>query len=90
MLQKGKYQASEYPASKKRGMDVQATAITIYGMDCVFFKPTISFSGKPAFMKDFEEHLQRINQEPGNNIVGVYTLPSSVPYDHVAISVIVA
>ena len=75
---KGKRQASESLASKKRSMDIQATAMTIRDMDYVVFRPTNSYSGrptnsysrKPVFIEDFEDNLESINQELRNNIVG--------------------
>ena len=39
-------------------------------------------------MGDFVNNLDSINQTPGNNFVGVFTLPSGVAYDRVAVAVL--
>ena len=57
-------------------------------MDLAIFKGTKSFNGQPAYMGDFVNNLDRINQLSGNNFVDVVTLPSGVAYDRVSVAVV--
>ena len=69
-------------------MEIQVTATTTRDMYFAIYKGTTSFNGQQAYRGDFVNNLDSINQTPGNNFVGVFTLPSSVSYDRVAVAVL--
>ena len=88
IARKSKRPSSNSPGPKKRAIEVQVTATTTQGMHFVIFRGTKSFNGPPAFMGCFVDNLEGINQIPGNNIIGVYSLSSGVKFDLVAVAIL--
>ena len=51
---------------------VEVKATKIRGDEYVVLEAKKSYDGKPAFMQGFADNLEKVNQIPGNDFVGVY------------------
>ena len=63
-------------------MQVDAMGVVLKGDNIVAFKARKEYDGKPAYMMDLENSLEKI-KEP--YIVGFYKVDSGMPYDKAAV-----
>ena len=71
------------PGPKKRFQEIEAKAMKVRGDGYVVLEATKSYDGKPAFMQDFADNIERVNQISGIHYLGVFKRPSDEQWDRV-------
>ena len=71
------------PGPKKRFQEIEAKAMKVRGDGYVVLEATKSYDGKPAYMQDFANNMERVNQMSGINYLGVFKRPSDEQWDRV-------
>ena len=76
------------PGPKKRFQEIEVKAMKVRGDGYVVLEATKSYDGKPAFMQDFADNMERVNEISGIKYLGVFNQPSDEKWDHVVVALL--